>query len=109
MAKKQNSNPEITWNALDGVMRVYTNELEGKNGKSWYKTSVSISSKDQEGEYHTFYLDLKFARGVKEPEEEGVHYLEIEGFLTTEYWTDKKTKEERVKPVLMVTDCNIID
>lgn len=109
MAKKQNSNPEITWNALDGVMRVYTNELEGKNGKKWYKTSVSISYKDQEGEYHTFYLDLKFARGVKEPAEEGVHYLEIEGFLTTEYWTDKKSKEERVKPVLMVTECNIID
>lgn len=108
MAKKQNSNPEITWNSIEGIMRVYTNELNAGK-KTWYKSSVSVSSKDQEGEYHTFYLDLKFAKGLKEPMEEGVHYLEVEGFLTTEYWTDKKTKEERVKPVLMITDCNIID
>ena len=108
MAKKQNSNPDITWNSIEGIMRVYTNELNAGK-RTWYKSSVSVSSKDQEGEYHTFYLDLKFAKGLKEPMEEGVHYLEVEGFLTTEYWTDKKTKEERVKPVLMITDCNIID
>lgn len=109
MAKSnKNSNPEITWNSIEGIMRVYTNELSAGK-KTWYKSSVSISSKDQEGEYHTFYLDLKFMNGVKGPDEEGVHYLEVEGFLTTEYWTDKKTKEERVKPVLLVTECSIID
>lgn len=110
MAKnnKKNSNPEITWNNIDGVMRVYTNELEGSNGKPWYKTSVSVASKDSEGEYHSFYIDLKFAKNVKAPDSEGVHYLEVEGFLTTEYWTDKKTKEERIKPVLLVTECDII-
>ena len=108
MAKKKIT--ESTWNSISGTMRVYTNELEGKGGKPWYKSSVSIASKDSDDNYHRFYIDLKFGKKAEEPEGEGVHILDIEeAFLTTEYWTDKKTKEERVKPVLMVTSCEVVE
>ena len=91
-------------------MRVYTNVLEGKGGKPWCKSSVSLAAKDDEDNYHRFYLDLKFSRKAEEPDTEGVHMLDVQNaFLTVEYWKDKKTKEERVKPVLMVTECDILD
>lgn len=107
MAKKKT---ESSWNTITGTMRVYTNALEGKNGKPWYKSSVSISSKDDRDEYHRFYIDLKFGKKAEEPESEGVHVLEISNaFFTVEYWYDKKNKEERVKPVLMVTECELVE
>ena len=109
MAKKDKKQ-EITWNTIEGTMRVYTNALEGKGGKAWYKSSVSIASKDQDDEYHRFYIDLKFGKKAEEPESGGVHILQVNNaFFTVEYWIDKKTKEERVKPVLMVTDCEVIE
>lgn len=108
MAKKKAT--ESTWNIVSGVMRVYTNELEGKNGKLWYKSSVSVGSKDQDGDFHNFYFDIKFGKKAEEPEGVGPHTIDVrEGFFTTEYWKDKKSKEERVKPVLFIMECEVID
>lgn len=107
MAKKKST--DSTWNSVSGTMRVYTNELEGKKG-SWFKSSVSIGSKNQDGEYHNFYFDIKFGKKAEEPEGEGPHILEVkEAFFTTEYWKDKKSKEERVKPVLFIRECEVIE
>lgn len=107
MAKKI----EINWNKIEGNMNVYTNRLESKNGKPWYKSSVSIASTDKEGNWHNFYIDLKFVgKKAEEPKEEGKHIIEISNaFLSTDYWYDKKEKEERVKPVIVVLESEVIE
>lgn len=106
MAKKEF---EVTWNNIEGNMKVYTNKMEGKKGKSWYKSSVSIGSKGDDEKYRNFYIDIRF-RGKKseEPEGEGVHLISIKNaFLSTEWWKDGK--EERIKPILVVTDNEVIE
>lgn len=107
MAKKT----EIDWNRIEGHMRVYTNKMESQKGKPWYKSSVSIGSADKEGEYHNFYIDIRFAGKKSEaPDSEGIHLLTInDAFLSTEFWYDKKLKVERIKPVLVVLENEILE
>lgn len=107
MAKKQ----EVNWNKITGVMQVYTNRMEGNKGKAWYKSSVSVGSKDQDNNWFNFYIDLRFVgRKAEAPGNEGKHMIDIvNAFISTEHWYDKKAKEERIKPVIIVTDCEVLE
>lgn len=101
---------DIDWNAVEGNMSIYTNEFRTKSGKGTIlKHSVSISSKDSKGEYHNYYLDLKFVKGAEEPTEPGKHIISItNAFLSCDFWTDKN-KVEHTKPILVITDCDIVE
>lgn len=103
-SKKQEETTQITWNTISGTMRVFTNEMEGAKGKTWLKSSFGISSKDPDGEYHSYYIDIRF-RKCPDIDEVGTHIINVKNaFFATEYWYDKKAKEERVKPVLVILD-----
>ena len=107
MAKKKDVT--VNWNNIEGTAAIYTNEIEYKKGKTFFKSSIGLSSKDEQGEYHTFYLDLKFVKDAEAPEDAGKHVIEInKAFLSCEYWTDKDGNE-RTKPVLVITDCEVTE
>lgn len=59
-----------------GVIRVFANEVEIKKGKSKGDTflsySVSISRKDEDGEYKNLYMPVYFAKDLEAPEESGM-------------------------------------
>lgn len=99
-----------TWNNIQGTMRIYGNEFEGKKNTSFIKWSVSLPVKDQDGKIvDNLYIRVKFAGDdANEPEEAGLQTINIEhAFLATDRWVDKK-KNEHVDLVLVVieNDCD---
>lgn len=109
MAKK-NKEVEINWNEITGNMQIFTNEFETKSKKgSYVKHSVSLGTKDSEGNYHNFYLDIRFTKNAEAPEGIGKHIIDIDNaFLSCDYYKDQKGAEH-IKPVLVITDCSVIE
>ena len=109
MAKKSKT-VDIDWNTISGNMNIYTNEFETKSKKGTIlKHSVSLYTKDSDGEFHTYYLDVRFTKNAEMPDEAGKHTISIDNaFLSCDFYTDKKGNEH-VKPVLVITDCSVIE
>jgi hypothetical protein len=97
---------DFDWNSIEGRASIYTNEIEYKKGKTFLKSSIGISTKDKDDNYHTFYLDCKFVKKAEEPRKPGKHIINIKNaFLSCEYW--EKDKKEVTKPILVITDCEL--
>lgn len=106
---KKKTQTEQTWNAISGVMRVYGNTF--KNGKNEVtKWSVTISGKGKDDdEYTNFYVTVRFRGDSEEPETDGLHTIDISNaFWSIEKYTNKDGHEV-VTPVIVVTDCAVVD
>lgn len=65
-------------------VRVWRKEIEGKNG-TFYRYSVSVSSKRDDGSYANKYMPIKFAKNANMPEKiaNGAK-CDFSGFLSVE-------------------------
>lgn len=97
------------WNEIGGNISIYAHE--GKKGD--YYLSTSIGRKNDDGEYDNFYLTVRLSRAAEQElaiESEGVYHVAIRyGFLKPEFWTDKKSKEQRSALVLFINDAVMIE
>lgn len=95
------------WNEVTGIMRIFGNEVgEGKN--AFIKFSTSISTKDDNDDYHNYYIGLKFCKDAEEPDGEGEHFIDItKGFFSVDYW--KKGKKEYSRPCIVVIENTVIE
>ena len=72
--KKENARPYGL--SIFGLVRVFANEVEIKKGKNKGDTflsySISISKKDEDGEYKNLYMPVYFSKDLDAPEESGI-------------------------------------
>lgn len=59
-----------------GLIRVFVNEVEIKKGKNkggtFLTCSISISRKDEDGEYKNLYMPVYFSKDLEAPQESGI-------------------------------------
>lgn len=92
-------------------MRALTDERGVKvwrDDKSQYpRYSFSISKKNDKGEYDNFYMEIKFKKGLEEPDN-GDNIIINDAFMSFNVWTDKEGKK-KTSPYLMVMDFQNLD
>lgn len=65
-------------------VKVWRKEIEGKNG-TFYRYSVSVSSKREDGSYANKYMPIKFAKNANMPEKiSNGAKVDFSGFLSVE-------------------------
>lgn len=70
-------------------VRVWRKDIEGKNG-TFYRYSVSVSSKREDGSYTNKYMPIKFAKNANMPEKiSNGSKVDFSGFLSLEERPDK--------------------
>lgn len=99
---KQNQ-AEKKWNDITGVCRVYGND----RGK-FLSYSTTLSTKDQDGEYCNMYVTVQFPKGKAPQYTEAFQIRVTKGFLTCETWEDKRSKETRMAPRLLVQEYDFL-
>lgn len=69
--------------------KIWRKDIEGRNG-TFYKYSVSVSRKNEEGNYINAYIPVVFSRKSNAPDviSNGA-MCDFEGFMSVESYTDK--------------------
>lgn len=92
-------------------MRALTDERGVKvwrDDKAQYpRYSFSISKKNDKGEYDNFYMEIKFKKGLEEPDN-GDNIIINDAFMSFNVWIDKEGKK-KTSPYLMVMDYENLD
>lgn len=69
--------------------KIWRKDIEGRNG-TFYKYSVSVSRKSEEGKYVNAYIPVMFSRRSNAPEIIGNGTVcDFSGFISVESYTDK--------------------
>ena len=71
-------------------VKVWRKDIQGKNGM-FYKYTVGISKKTQDGKYVNAYIPVVFSKKADAPEKiENGAVIDFEGFMSVESYTDKE-------------------
>lgn len=88
--------------------KIWRKDYTGKNG-DFYRYSVSISKKNEDGKYVNAYLPVKFSKKAGAPEKiENGTMCAIEGFMSVETYKDKDGNE-RTQPMIVVMSAQFED
>ena len=69
--------------------KIWRKDIEGKNG-TFYRYSVSVSKKTQDGKYVNAYIPVVFSKKADAPEKiENGALCDFEGFMSVESYTDR--------------------
>lgn len=80
--------------------KIWRKEVPGRNG-TFYRYSVSISSKNEDGSHDTVYLPIRFAKRANMPEKiKNGAECDFEGFLSVDAYTDREGN--RVKSLQII-------
>lgn len=75
--------------------KVWRKDIESKNG-TFYRYSVGISKKLEDGSYLTAYMPIRFAKRANMPEKiENGAKCDFSGFLSVDTYLDKEGHEVR--------------
>lgn len=81
--------------------KIWRRDFQGKNGE-FYRYSVSISKKNEDGKYVNAYLPIKFSKKADAPEKiENGTVCAIKGFMSVDTYKDKDGNE-RNQPMIVV-------
>ena len=70
--------------------KIWRKDIEGKNG-TFYKYSVSVSKKTQDGKYVNAYIPVVFSKKSDAPEKiDNGALCDFEGFMSVESYTDRE-------------------
>lgn len=80
--------------------RIWRKDIEGRNG-TFYRYSVGISKKLEDGSYITAYMPIRFTKNANMPERiENGAKCDFNGFLSVDTYLDRDGHE--VKQVIIV-------
>ena len=75
--------------------RVWRKDIEGRNG-TFYRYSVGISKKLEDGSYLTAYMPIRFTKRANMPEKiDNGAKCDFSGFLSVDTYLDKEGHEVR--------------
>lgn len=81
--------------------KIWRKDYQGKNGE-FYKYSVSVSRKNEDGKYVNAYIPIRFSKKADAPEKiENGAVCSFEGFMSVESFKDKDGNE-RNQPMIVV-------
>lgn len=81
-------------------VKVWRKDYEGRNG-AYYRYSVSVSSKREDGSWASVYLPVKFAKRCEAPEKipNGTE-CDFSGFLSVDTYKDAEGNEVRTLSII---------
>lgn len=84
-------------------VKVWRKDIEGRNG-TFYRYSVSISKKTQDGKYVNAYIPIVFSKKADAPEviENGV-VCDIAGFMSVDSYTDREGKTRNTPQIVVMS------
>ena len=90
--------------------KVWRKDFKTRDGKEFYRYSVSISKKDNEGKYVNAYIPVMFSKKCDPPDkiENGAMVYDLAGFMSINTYTDKEGKL-RTEPMIVVMKANFDD
>lgn len=87
-------------NVSEKNARVWRKDIEGKRG-TFYRYSVGVSKKLEDGSYLTSYMPIIFAKNAHMPEKiENGAKCDFSGFLSVDSYPDKEGHE--VKQIVII-------
>lgn len=87
-------------NVSEKNVRVWRKDMEGRNG-TFYRYSVGISKKTEDGSYVTAYMPIRFTKNAHMPGKiENGAKCDFNGFLSVDTYLDKDGNE--VKQVVII-------
>lgn len=82
--------------------KIWRKDYQTKDGKEFYRYSVGVSKKNEDGTYVNAYMPVKFSKKSGAPERiENGTVCSIEGFMSVESYTDKEGNT-RNNPMIIV-------
>lgn len=79
-------------NVSETKAKIWRKDIEGKNG-TFYKYSVSVSKKNQDGKYVNAYIPVIFSKKADAPEKiNNGAMCDFSGFMSVESYTDREGK-----------------
>lgn len=95
-------------NVSEKKAKIWRKDYQGKNGE-FYRYSVSISKKNEDGKYVNAYLPIKFSKKADAPEKiENGTVCAFEGFMSVESFKDKDGNE-RNQPMIIAMSVQFED
>ena len=83
--------------------KIWRKDFEGKNGP-FYRYSVSISKKNEDGSYTNAYIPVLFTKRSGAPEKiENGAICSINGFLSVDSYKDKDGKEHNTPMIVVMS------
>ena len=77
-------------NVSEKNAKIWRKDIEGKNG-TFYRYSVSVSKKTQDGKYVNAYIPVVFSKKSDAPEKiDNGALCDFEGFMSVESYTDRE-------------------
>ena len=88
--------------------KIWRKDIEGKNG-TFYKYSVSVSKKTQDGKYVNAYIPVIFSKKSDAPERiSNGAVCDFEGFMSVESYTDREGNT-RNSPQIVIMKADFAD
>lgn len=83
--------------------KIWRKDIEGKNG-TFYKYSVSVSKKTQDGKYVNAYIPVVFSKKADAPEKiENGALCDFEGFMSVESYTDRDGNTRNTPQIVIMS------
>ena len=83
--------------------KIWRKDVEGKNG-TFYKYSVSISRKMQDGRFVNAYIPVTFSKRADAPEKiDNGALCDFEGFMSVESYTDKDGNTRNTPQIVVMS------
>ena len=95
-------------NVSEKKAKIWRKDYQGKNGE-FYRYSVSISKKTEDGKYVNAYMPIKFSKKCDAPEKiENGAICAFEGFITVDSYKDRDGNE-RNQPMIIAMSAQFED
>lgn len=83
--------------------KIWRKDIEGKNG-TFYRYSVSVSRKTQDGKYVNAYIPVVFSKKSDAPEKiENGAVCSFEGFISVDTYKDKDGVERNTPQIVIMS------
>ena len=92
--------PVVAVDVIEKKAKIWRKDLEGKNGP-FYRYSVSVSKKMEDGTYINAYIPIKFSKKSGAPEKipNGAS-CSLEGFMSVDSYRDKEGKQVNTATII---------
>lgn len=83
--------------------KLWRKDIEGRNG-TFYKYTVSISKKTQDGKYVNAYMPVVFSKRADAPEKiDNGAMCDFEGFMSVESYTDRDGNTRNTPQIVIMS------
>ena len=83
--------------------KIWRKDIEGRNG-TFYKYSVSIGKKTQDGKFINAYIPVMFSKKADAPEKiPNGAFCDFDGFMSVESYTDKDGNTRNTPQIVIMS------